>query len=241
MRFEPSKNLSTEWSFANGHNSYASGTVSGPNTRREHATLAVEDEAGVRWVLVNHLEEWLSISGRSFPLSSTIYFDHNASGNVTIYPQGYRMISNFTDDPYPRWTYNIEGYALRREIRPARGGGILVEYSIEAINGSSISLSVRPMISGRKAGDLHFENRSMQIEGTYLESEKKVELQPYRGVPGFAMTHSEGAAWSAKPLWYRRVRLISDQRDEESLMSPGEFVFPLSPDSPAWLRLSPNK
>lgn len=233
--FDHKKGLSREWRFADDDNHFSSGTASGPNTRREHGLLSWKGD-GATWVLVNTLEEWVSFSGRNFPLSSNIYFDHNTSGHVTIYPEGYRSITNFSESPFPAWTHEIEGHTIRREVLPARGGGILVQYFIDSTNGGAISLSVRPMISCRKATDLHFENRAMRVDGRYAAQE--LTMKPYpTGAPGVSISHSSNAKFAASPLWYRRVRLITSQRDEESLLSPGELTFAFSPDKPSWLRL----
>lgn len=232
--FDQRRAIAREWSFSEDDH-FSSGTAAGPNTRRDHALLSWKDEDGVSWVLVNHLEEWISLSGRNYPLSSTVYFDHNASGNVTIFPAGYKLITDFTDDPFPTWTFDVGGHEVRREVLPARGGGILVQYTIDSINGGGVHLNVRPMISARKSSDLHFENRTMNLEADYRTPD--FTLTPYPGISGIHIRHSKGASYSHKPLWYRRVRLINSPRDEESLFSPGEFVFPLSPEKPSYLKL----
>ena len=66
--------LSLEWLETNGRGGFASGTIAGVNTRRYHALLlTARKPPGERFVLVNHLEEWLDIDGQAIPLSTNLY------------------------------------------------------------------------------------------------------------------------------------------------------------------------
>ncbi|HSA86262.1 MAG TPA: glycogen debranching enzyme N-terminal domain-containing protein [Nitrospira sp.] len=50
---------------------FASGTVSGANTRRYHGLLLAAQQPGNnRYALVNHVEEWLHIDGEQVFLST---------------------------------------------------------------------------------------------------------------------------------------------------------------------------
>ena len=60
--------LSLEWLEQNGRGGFASGTVAGAHTRRYHALLlTARKPPSERFVLVNHLEEWLAIDGQVVP------------------------------------------------------------------------------------------------------------------------------------------------------------------------------
>ena len=66
--------LNLEWLETNGRGGFSSGTVAGPNTRRYHALLlTARKPPSERFVLVNHLEEWLDIDGQMIPLSTNLY------------------------------------------------------------------------------------------------------------------------------------------------------------------------
>jgi len=81
--------LSLEWLETNGRGGFASGTVSGANTRRYHALLlTARKPPSERFVLVNHLEEWVEVNGQTIPLSTNFY-------PGAIYPEGYRSCSSF--------------------------------------------------------------------------------------------------------------------------------------------------
>jgi hypothetical protein len=54
-----------------------------------------------RFVLINHLHEWLVVDGLTIPLSTNLY--PNA-----IHPEGYKQCIGFTTDPWPTWAYNCQ-------------------------------------------------------------------------------------------------------------------------------------
>src|SRR5947207_5131178 len=65
-----------EWLVTNGLGGWASGTVSGANTRRYHGLFVPALHAPLgRTVLVSKLNEWVALEGQVFPLSSNEYGD----------------------------------------------------------------------------------------------------------------------------------------------------------------------
>src|SRR5690349_23828696 len=102
--------LSLEWLETNGWGGFASGTVSGANTRRYHALLlTARKPPAERVVLVNHLEEWIEFKGQSFPLSTNLY-------PGTVHPAGYTGCVEFSSVPWPTWTFDCGGVLVQREI-----------------------------------------------------------------------------------------------------------------------------
>src|SRR5262249_22959415 len=87
--------LSLEWLETNGRGGFASGTVAGANTRRYHALLlTARTPPNDRYVLVNHVEEWVLIDGEQFSLSTNLY-------PGVVHPQGYTRCTSFTSTPWP--------------------------------------------------------------------------------------------------------------------------------------------
>lgn len=85
--------LSLEWLETNGKGGFASGTVAGANIRRYHALLlSARKPPSERFVLVNHLEEWLDIDGQTIPLSTNLY-------PGAVHPTGINTASNFQQLP----------------------------------------------------------------------------------------------------------------------------------------------
>src|SRR5437899_10430300 len=95
-----------EWLETNGLGGFASSTITGLNTRRYHGLLVAATNPPVgRAVLLSKLEETLVIGDSRYELSSNQY-------PGTIHPEGYRYLKNFRLDPYPIFTYEVEGATL---------------------------------------------------------------------------------------------------------------------------------
>src|SRR6516162_2413296 len=92
-----------EWLETNGLGGFASSTVSGINTRRYHGLLIAATRPPVgRMVLLSKLEETLVIDGRRYELSANRY-------PGVVHPQGFNYQTGFRLDPFPVFTYEVEG------------------------------------------------------------------------------------------------------------------------------------
>ena len=182
------------------------------------------------WVLVNHLEDWLILSGpgsreRRFPLSSVIYFDSSTPDRITIHPRGHERMASFTGDPEPCWRFQCDEVTLTRRIIPVPGrAGFAVEYRIDGLSEGNARLEIRPMISGRKSGELHSENKAIRPDA--IPGWNHVRFAPYPGIPEIVIGFPGNGSYQPHPAWYRRVRLISAPGDEEALLSPGILTLP---------------
>src|SRR3978361_1515343 len=100
---------SREWLETNGIGGFASSPVIGCNTRRYHALLCAATRPPLgRIVLVNKVDETLTVNGRSFDLGCNQY-------PGAIAPNGYQFLREFTLDPWPCWTYVIPHSAVGQE------------------------------------------------------------------------------------------------------------------------------
>ena len=86
---------SREWLETNGIGGFASGTISGANTRRYHGvfTPAVEPPLG-RVTMLSKLEETLRVDGVAYELSANQYPNN-------IHPRGFRYLRSFRLGPFP--------------------------------------------------------------------------------------------------------------------------------------------
>src|SRR5690242_4510448 len=99
-----------EWLETNGIGGFASSTLTGLNTRRYHGLLVAATQPPVgRMLLLAKLEETLVIDGRRYDLSTNQY-----SG--AIHPQGYRYLKAFRLDPFPIFTYEVEGIEIEKSV-----------------------------------------------------------------------------------------------------------------------------
>lgn len=212
--------LSLEWLETNGRGGFASGTVAGANTRRYHALLLVARKPpDERFVLVNHLDEWLDVDGQSIPLSTNLY-------PGIVHPAGYALCTAFQSTPWPTWTFEYHAIVLQREILYLSGRDlVIVRWKLLATNGTSAIIRVRPMLSGRDYHWTHHENEALSPNAVIEEG--RVMWQPYADVPAVRAIHP--GTYRHDPNWYRRIQLPVERRrgfnDEEDWWSPGEIRF----------------
>ena len=142
--------LSLEWLETNRKGGFASGTVAGANTRRYHALLlSARKPPNERFVLVNHLEEWLDIDGQTIPLSTNRY-------PSAVHPTGYKHCVEFSTDPWPTWTFDCNGITIQREILSIHGCDIMmVRWRLVGKKPSRAVLRVRPKLTGRDYHGTH--------------------------------------------------------------------------------------
>src|SRR6266480_6897975 len=107
--------LSREWLETNGIGGFSSSTITGLNTRRYHGLLTAATKPPVgRLVLLSKLEETLVIDGRRFELSTNQY-------PGTIHPQGFQQQTGFRLDPFPVFTYEVDGLSLEKSVFMVHG------------------------------------------------------------------------------------------------------------------------
>src|SRR3954468_7470760 len=107
--------FSREWLETNGIGGFASASITGTNTRRYHGLLVAATRPPVgRLVLLSKLEETLVIDGRRFELSANRY-------PGVVHPQGYKYLRAFRLDPFPVFTYAVEGIELEKSVFMVQG------------------------------------------------------------------------------------------------------------------------
>jgi predicted glycogen debranching enzyme len=224
------RTLSLEWLETNGRGGFASGTVAGVNRRRYHALLLVARKPpSERFVLVNHLEEWVEVNGRTVPLSTNCY-------PGVIYPDGYKSCRSFTTDPWPTWTYDCAGVSIQREILCVQGRDlVIVRWRLLKKAKFPVTLLVRPMLSGRDYHSTHHQNAG--LDSSLTEGEQSVTWHPYHDLPAVHVFHA--GMYRHDPRWFQQVQFTVDQQRgldfEEDWWSPGEFADQLKAGEDATL------
>jgi predicted glycogen debranching enzyme len=104
-----------EWLETNGIGGFASGTINGCNTRRYHGLLVAATKPPVgRFVLLSKLEETLVVNGRAYELSTNHY-------PGVVHPQGFQFLTQFRLDPFPIFTFSVDGVELQKKFFMAHG------------------------------------------------------------------------------------------------------------------------
>ena len=222
--------LGREWLETNGLGGFACGTIAGANTRRYHGLLtAALNPPGGRMLLLSKLEETLVLGGRRIGLSTNEYATNEYAG--AIHPEGYLLLSNFRLDPFPIWTFEVEGALLEKAVfMPYGTNTVQVEYKLlQAPQGTETVLEVRPLIAFRDYHSTTHENgafnRALEI------TPNLVSLQPYPGLPRLYFAH-DAAHLQQQGYWYRnffyRVEEERGLDSQEDLFNPFVLVWKLS-------------
>lgn len=215
-----------EWLETNGLGGFASSTIIGLNTRRYHGLLLAATNPPVgRMSLLSKLEETLVIDGERFELSANQY-------PGVVHPTGYQYLRRFRLDPYPVFTWTVNGIEIEKSIFLVHGENTLVvQYKRKRRAGASTScqLEIRPLVSFRDYHALTHENSAfnhhVQIE------EGQLQLQPYAGLPELYIAHD---ADSVEPSgdWHRSFQYTIEQERgldyQEDLCNPCVLHFDLS-------------
>ena len=216
--------LSAEWLEADGLGGFASGTVGLLRTRRYHALLlAANTPPTGRFVLINGIEAFAATMAGNFPLSAQMY----APG--VVHPDGRRHIRSFSVEPWPRWLFTLpDGTEIEQAVAAAHGRPIVTLTWRLVQPRKGVSLTVRPLFSGRDYHALHRENPAFRFEEE--RAGETLVWHPYHGVPAIAARAN--GEYAREPIWYRNFLYAEERRrgldHVEDLASPGRFTFDLS-------------
>ena len=178
---------SREWLETNGLGGFASSTIIGLNTRRYHGLLVAATKPPVgRMVLLSKLEETLLVDGRGFDLSTNCY-------PGVIPPQGFNYLAQFRLDPFPMFTYEIEGMEIERSVFMIHGeNNTVIHYELRKNNRSelpkNLRLEIRPLIAFRDYHNTTHENSA--IDPAVQELSGLASVTPYQGLPTLHLAHN---------------------------------------------------
>src|ERR1700740_1690368 len=179
--------LRREWLETNGLGGFASSTIIGLNTRRYHGLLVAATKPPVgRLVLLSKLEETLSIDGKRFDLSTNRY-------PGVIHPQGFHYLKHFRLDPFPVFTYEVEGIEMEKSVFMIHGeNSAVIHYELRKNNRpqvpKSLRLEIRPLIAFRDYHGTTHEHGV--ITPSVQERSGLASVTPYRGLPSLHLAHN---------------------------------------------------
>ncbi len=225
--------LRREWLVTNGLGGYASGTISGVNTRRYHGLLVAALTPPVRrTVLVGGLVEWATYDGNRYPLST-----HEYGGGV-IDPHGYKHVQSFAlSGMLPVWTFALADALLERRVWMADGANTTyITYRLLG-GDAQLELEITPLVTYRDFHSLSAArgwHPQMQlapageagVTGVVVQSSEGA--QPYRLLAEGARFESGGGWW-----WnfYHREEAARGLDAHSNLYAPGAFRATLAPGS----------
>lgn len=132
---------SREWLLANGHGGYATGTVSGANTRRYHGHLvAATTPPTGRMVLLANIDAFVQAEGGPIGISTNQY-------PGALNPEGYLYLESFKAGRSVEWVWRLPGGLGVRKTLSLVGTATTVRYT--NIGEKAILLTLRPLVSHR--------------------------------------------------------------------------------------------
>jgi predicted glycogen debranching enzyme len=243
-----------EWIETNGIGGFASGTISGANTRRYHGLLTAATRPPLgRITMLSKFEETLIVGGKRFELSANQYPNK-------IHPEGYKYLKNFCLDPFPIWIYEIDGVEIVKKIFMIDGQNAAVcQWSVEATkpagqlpeinNGQwttdngQITIELRPLLSFSDYHALQHEN--LKVNPAFQIFENQVSIHPYEEFPALHFSHNAARSVEATGFWYRNFEYaIEEERGfdfREDLFQPFVLRFDLSRRAAASVVVSTEK
>lgn len=225
--------LTREWLETNGLGGFASSTIIGLNTRRYHGLLIAATNPPVgRLVLLSKLEEALVIDGRRYEFSANQY-------PGAVHPQGFQLQSGFRLDPFPVFSYAIEGLEIEKSVFMVQGENTtVVQYEFRLPKSPANSsppaaqllFEIRPLIAFR---DYHSTTHANGALNSHVEiADGLTSVTPYSGLPTLYFAH-DPAEVETNGVWYRNFEYRVEQERgldfHEDLFSPFVLKFDLEP------------
>src|SRR5580704_11666156 len=188
-----------EWLETNGLGGFASSTIIGLNTRRYHGLLVAATKAPVgRLVLLSKLEETLFLGQQAVDISTNRY-------PGVVHPWGFRYLKRFRLDPFPVFTYEVEGMEIEKTVFMIHGeNSTVVQYELRTNNHAeapnNLRLEIRPLIAFRDYHSTTHEN--LALNPRVQDDPGRATVCPYQGLPALYLAHN---AYQLQKTgdWYR--------------------------------------
>lgn len=219
--------LRREWLETNGLGGFASSTIVGLNTRRYHGLLVAATKPPVgRVVMLSKLEETLFIDGQPFDLSANRY-------PGVVHPQGFRYLKQFRIDPFPVFTYDVEGIEIEKTVFMIDGeNSTVIQYELRKNNHpespKNLRFEVRPLIAFRDYHSTTHENGA--INPVVEEMPGSARVTPYQGLPSLHLGHN-AVELQRTGAWYRNFEYDAERERgldfQEDLFNPLVLRFDL--------------
>jgi predicted glycogen debranching enzyme len=231
------KSSTREWLETNGIGGFASSTVAGANTRRYHALLTAATRPPLgRVTMLSKFEETIIIDDKTFELSANQFPDK-------IYPEGFKSLKNFRLDPFPVWTFEVEGIEIEKKIFMVHGANTTIcQWSVanqkpKAENQKpKIQIEIKPLLSFCDYHALQHENNDFNPKFSEnppadAGGSDLISIHPYNEMPALFFAHSGGKI-ETTGFWYRNFEYAIEKERGfdfcEDLFQPFALKFDLS-------------
>lgn len=213
-----------QWLERTRDGAYAASTIAGMNITRSHGLFVtpygVDNE---KIVVLSKFEESVFINNSLHEISVNHYTD-------TIFPQGYKYLKRFEQNPFPKFIYHIEDRIIHKTLFMSEAENILVvRYELKN-QGDPVKMVMKPFLAGRPNNELIKENQGLNTD-SYL-GQHWVRWAPMPDRPELYIYFTRGEFVPAT-LWYHNFYYPADNKDTaketEDLFNPGFFQLQLRP------------
>lgn len=180
----------------NGLGGFSSASMTGSNTRNDHALLmACTHAPNHRYNLIHRLKEqlvWDCEDGDQTRepvfLSSQEYVHEERNED------GYLYLSGFCFEDYPEWTFDVHGVEITKEIAMKQGENLVaVTYRIDNQSAATVSLLVTPQLQFTPKGAGTCRSQKFTLEDGCIASDGlTVFFQTNGEVCSFPQMFTEG-------------------------------------------------
>ena len=179
-----------------------------------------------RLVLLSKLEETLLIDGQPFELSANRY-------PGAVHPQGFRYLKQFRLDPFPVFTYEVEGIEIEKSVFMIHAeNSTVIHYELKKNNHpespKNLQIEIRPLIAFREYHSTTHENQAINPE--IEEHPGLATITPYQGLPSLHVAHN-AVELRTTGDWYRNFEFeVEHERGldfVEDLFNPLILCFDL--------------
>jgi len=220
--------LKKEWLLTNGLGGYASSTILGINTRKYHGLLVAAFNPPVdRRVLLTKLDEEIIVNDKTYPL-------HANESKRGIQPEGYCYLLNFSLNPFPTYTYELNGkFRLKKTVfMPYEKNVAIAMYAASNSFNRLAFIHISPLVNSR-----HFHSVT-EKEGAPNFVQRKfndgVTLQPSTGLSALTLFSTEGRYQTGPEEWVETYFRVDAGRHGESNLDSsfkaGSFEFNINPN-----------
>jgi predicted glycogen debranching enzyme len=211
--------LEQEWLLTNGLGAFADGTVAGCNTRRYHGLLCAATLPPVGRILaLSRVGEILLLDSRPndmLELSVNQFAER-------FHPRGDKYLQTFELDDIARWTFQVEGVEVIKEVQLAwMKNAVGIRYTIRPSAGTSLEFGLLPFVAMR---DFHTLRRGDGGLNAQVQNDSLV-------VTADKLTlniSAQGTTFNLKPdWWFGHFYAIEAERGMDSfedLFNPGWFT-----------------
>lgn len=227
---------SREWLETNGIGGYALSTVSGANSRRYHGLLIAATRPPLgRMVLLSKFEETLIIEGERYELSSNQY-------PGTVYPDGCKYLTNFRLDPFPIWTYQVNGMTLEKHVFMVNGENTTVSQWSLKTNDAEATLELKPLLAFRDHH--HLQHEDAAFSDLYTVEKNLISFSPYASMPTLCLANNSFSI-EQTGVWYRNFEYAIERERgfdfTEDLFQPCSLTFDLKKTAVVIASTEPRK